>query len=311
MLPRTADRADAASSVAMTDHVISTGDLTKHFGAVRALEGLDLQIERGEVFGYLGPNGAGKTTTIRLLLDLLRPTRGTARVLGRSGADPAVRRRIGYLPADLHLDQRYTPADVFDFFGTLRGGTDPARCVELLERFGLDPSRPIGQLSTGNRRKVGIVQAFMHRPELLILDEPTSGLDPLLQQEFQALLRESVADGATVFLSSHVLPEVEVLADRVGILRQGELVTVAGIEELRRQARQRIELHVAGEITLGRFRRLKSVVEADEIDGIVYLVVEGSIDKVLKAAAGLEVVRIVTHQTDLEDVFLAYYGSET
>ncbi len=221
----------------MGDPAVRTEGLTKHFGALRAVDDVNLVIERGEVFGYLGPNGAGKTTTVRLLLDFLRPTAGRAVVLGGSGADPEIRRRIGYLPGDLHLDPDYTGAEVLGLFGRLRGGVDQSWVDTLLERFNLDPSRRVGQLSTGNRRKVGVVQAFMSRPELLLLDEPTSGLDPLLQHEFNALVREVVADGATVLLSSHVLPEVEALAGRVGIVRRGRLVAVAGVEELRQAAR--------------------------------------------------------------------------
>ena len=294
----------------VSDQVIRTEDLTKHFGAVRAVEGLDLSIRRGEVFGYLGPNGAGKTTTIRLLLDFLRPTRGRAVVLGGSGADPAVRRRIGYLPGDLRLDPTYRGAEVFELFAAVRGGTDKGWVDSLLQRFGLDPSRPVGELSTGNRRKVGLVQAFMSRPELLLLDEPTSGLDPLLQHEFNALVREVSAEGATVLLSSHVLPEVEALADRVGIVRQGKLVTVAGVEELRRGARQRVDFHVAGEVSeadLGRFRAAPDVAEVWALPGVVQVVVEGSADGAVKAAASMEVVRIVSHESDLEDVFLRFY----
>jgi ABC-2 type transport system ATP-binding protein len=291
------------------DEVIRTEDLTKHFGAVQAVEGLALTIRRGEVFGYLGPNGAGKTTTIRMLLDFLRPTRGRAAVLGGSGADPEVRRRIGYLPGDLRLDPGYRAADVFGFFGALRGGVDQPWVDTLLERFQLDPTRPVGELSTGNRRKVGLVQAFMSRPELLLLDEPTSGLDPLLQHEFNALVREVSAAGATVLLSSHVLPEVEALADRVGIVRQGRLVAVAGVEELRSGARQRIDFHVAavGEADLARLRAAAGVVEVSESPGVVHVVVEGSVDGAVKAAAAMEVVRVVSHEADLEDVFLRYY----
>lgn len=294
----------------MIDAAIRTEGLTKHFGAVRAVENVDLVIERGEVFGYLGPNGAGKTTTVRLLLDFLRPTSGRAVVLGGSGGDPEIRRRIGYLPGDLRLDPEYTATDVIELFGRLRGGVDRRWVDTLLERFGLDPGRPVGELSTGNRRKVGVVQAFMSRPELLLLDEPTSGLDPLLQHEFNALVREVVAEGATVLLSSHVLPEVETLATRVGIVRQGRLVAVAGVEELRQAARQRIELHVAGpvgEADLARFRAVPEVVEVSAEAGVVHLVVEGTVDGVVKVAAGLEVLRIVSHETDLEDVFLRYY----
>jgi ABC-2 type transport system ATP-binding protein len=294
----------------MSDPAVRTEGLTKHFGPLRAVDDVNLVIERGEVFGYLGPNGAGKTTTVRLLLDFLRPTAGRAVVLGGSGADPEIRRRIGYLPGDLHLDPDYTGAEVLELFGRLRGGVDQSWVDTLLERFDLDPSRRVGQLSTGNRRKVGVVQAFMSRPELLLLDEPTSGLDPLLQHEFNALVREVVADGATVLLSSHVLPEVEALAGRVGIVRRGRLVAVAGVDELRQAARQRIELHVAGEADAERFRGVPGVVEASASPGLVRLVVEGSVDGVIKAAAGLEVLRIVSHETDLEDVFLRYYEGD-
>jgi ABC-2 type transport system ATP-binding protein len=297
----------------MQDEAVRTEGLTKVFGAVRAVEDLDLVIERGEVFGYLGPNGAGKTTTIRLLLDFLRPTRGRAVVLGGSGGDPEVRRRIGYLPGDLHLDPTYSAADVIDFFGRLRGGVDRAWVGALCERFGLDPTRPVGELSTGNRRKVGLVQAFMNRPELLLLDEPTSGLDPLLQHEFNGLVREMAAGGATVLLSSHVLPEVEALAARVGVVRRGRLVAVAGVEELRRTARQRLDLHVAGDVTdadLAAFRKVPEVAEVFAEAGVVHLVVVGSVDRVIKAAAALEVQRIVSHEADLEDVFLRYYTAE-
>jgi ABC-2 type transport system ATP-binding protein len=293
-----------------SERVIDTQGLTKHFGSVRALEDLDLVVEQGEVFGYLGPNGAGKTTTIRLLLDFIRPTRGRVELLGGSGADPRVRARVGYLPAELHIDRHYTTSDLLDFYGRLRGGHDPRWVAALLERFDLDPGRPVGELSTGNRRKVGIVQAVAHRPELLLLDEPSSGLDPLLQHQFQLLVRELVADGATVFLSSHVLPEVEVLGRRVAILRAGRLVTVAGVDELRRQARQRIDLHLAGPADPAAFLGVPGVVEVRAGDGTLQLVVEGSADQVVKAAARLEVVRVVTHDADLEDVFLRYYQEE-
>jgi ABC-2 type transport system ATP-binding protein len=221
-----------------------------------------------------------------------------------------VRRRIGYLPGDLRLDPRYTATEVIAFFGALRGGVDEAVVNQLLERFDLDPNRPVRELSTGNRRKVGIVAAFAHRPDLLILDEPTAGLDPLLQYEFQQLLRQAVDGGATVFLSSHILPEVEVLADRVGILRRGQLVAVAGVDELRAQARQRIDFHVAGTVDAAVFAGLPEVVSLTTADGLVQVVVEGSVDRVLKAAAGLEVRRIVTHEADLEEVFLGYYRDD-
>ncbi|MFC9975668.1 ABC transporter ATP-binding protein [Spirillospora sp. NPDC127200] len=298
-----------------TDAAITTIALTKRFGHVRALRDLSLEVARGEIFGYLGPNGAGKTTTVRLLLDFLRPTSGEARVLGGSGADPAVRARIGYLPAELRIDPRYTATDLLGFYGRLRGGHDREWVAGLLERFGLDPGRRIGELSTGNRRKVGIVAAVAHRPELLILDEPTSGLDPLLQHEFQVLLRELVADGAAVLLSSHVLPEVEALADRVAILRRGELVTVATVDQLRGKARQRIDLHLARRPDPALFAEATGVMEVLVEPGpgtgtTVRLVVEGSAAAAISAAAPLEVQRVVTHQADLEEVFLRYYQDE-
>ena len=289
---------------------VRTEALTKEFGDLRAVDRLDLEVERGEVFGYLGPNGAGKSTTIRMLLDFLRPTSGRAEVLGVPTGDVEVRRQIGYLPGDLRLDGSYTGHEVLAFYGALRGGLDDARVADLCERFELDPTRRVGELSTGNRRKVGIVQAFAHRPDLLVLDEPTSGLDPLLQQEFNALVREAVVDGATVFLSSHVLPEVEVLADRIGILRKGVLVAVRDLDELRAEARQRVDLHVAGDVDAAAFRSVPGVVEADAVEGVVHLAVEGSVDALVKEAARLEVVRIVTHDADLEDTFLAYYRED-
>jgi ABC-2 type transport system ATP-binding protein len=293
----------------VAERAIVADRLSKRFGTLIALDRLDLVVERGEVFGYLGPNGAGKTTTIRLLLDALRPSEGSAVVLGGAPGNPAIRARVGYLPAELHVDPRYSANDVLSFFGALRGGLDRAYADELCDRFSLDPSRRAGELSTGNRRKIGVVQAFVHRPELLILDEPTSGLDPLLQHQFHKLVREAVSDGATVFLSSHILPEVEALADRVAILRRGVLVDIATVDELRDRARQRIELHVDGDgaTAVGVFDGVAGLVSATVDRDVVQLVVEGSVDAVLKAAATLNVIRLVTLDTDLEDVFLAYY----
>ena len=286
---------------------ITTAGLTKRFGDLTAVSSLDLEVQRGEVFGFLGPNGAGKTTTIRMLLDILRPTSGTARVLDGDPGDPAVRARIGYLPADLHLDARHTVREAIGFYGALRGGFDDQLVGTLMTRFDLDPMRSIGDLSTGNRRKVGVIQAFAGHPELLILDEPTSGLDPLLQHEFLSLVEESVADGMTVFLSSHVLPEVERVADRIGILRRGELVSLGGIDDVR--PRQRLDLHLAGDAPSDAFDGVAGVVEVEVHGNVVSLLVEGSADAVVKAAAHLTVERVVSHETDLEDAFLELYRS--
>jgi ABC-2 type transport system ATP-binding protein len=266
-------------------------------------------VEAGEVFGFLGPNGAGKTTTIRLVLDVVRPTSGRVEVLGGSGADPAVRARIGYLPADLHLDPAATVAEHLDFADAVRRCEDRSRRTELLERFDLDPTRVVRELSTGNRRKVGIVLALAHGPELLILDEPTSGLDPLLQHQFHLVLQEAVADGATVFLSSHVLPEVELLAQRVGILRAGRLVTIAAVDDLRSRARQRLTL-IAPAARPDDFTDLAGVVSASGEPCAVRLEVDGSLDAVIKAASRFEVQRIVTHDNDLEATFLDLYQED-
>jgi ABC-2 type transport system ATP-binding protein len=302
--PRRPRRAEAR------EHVIETNGLTKRFGSLVAVDSLDLVVERGEVFGYLGPNGAGKSTTIRMLLDFIRPTDGSFEMLGSRGADVAVRRRIGYMPAELKFDPKYTADDIVEFYGALRDGYDQKFTAELIDRFDLDPRRPVGQLSTGNKRKVGIVQAFMHRPELYLLDEPTQGLDPLLQYAFHQLVADVKRDGATVFLSSHVLPEVEALADRVGILRKGKLVTVASIAELQRRARQRIELHVSGPASVEPFTKIPGVLSATRAGNVIGIVVEGPVDRVVKEAAKLNVRRIVTRETDLEDVFLDLYKGD-
>jgi ABC-2 type transport system ATP-binding protein len=292
-------------------NVIETRGLSKTFGTIVAVDGLDLDVRSGEIFGYLGPNGSGKTTTIRMLLDFVRPTAGTARVLGASPTSWEVRRRIGYMPGELRFDPQYTARDVVDFYGRLRGGVDEGFVDELLQRFDLDPSRRFAELSTGNRRKVGVVQAFMHRPELLLLDEPTSGLDPLLQYEFHALVREATGGGASVFLSSHVLHEVEQLADRVGILRAGKLVTVSTVADLRGRARQHLRLYVRGEADAGPFVGLRGVVEATASGHAIDVIVKGSVEQVLEKAAEMHVHRIETHDTDLEQVFLELYRSDS
>lgn len=294
----------------MDSAAIETRGLTKVFGQIRAVDSLDLRVQRGEVFGFLGPNGAGKTTTIRVLLDFIRPTSGSANVLGGSGSDPDIRRKVGYLPAELNLSKRYTGATAVNYLGSLRGGYDEAYATKLADRFQLDLSRPFGDLSTGNRRKVGIVQAFMNHPDLLILDEPTSGLDPLLQDEFQDLVRESSQGGATVFLCSHALPEVEALADRVAIIRAGKLATVAHIDELRARARHRMVMTIEGEFDARKFANLPGVIRAEANGQQLEVVAEGSVDAVIKQAAELTVTRLDTPGDDLAEIFRAYYEGD-
>ena len=276
------------------------------------MRGLDLTVGTGEVFGFLGPNGAGKTTTIRILLDVLRPTSGEASVLGldsrRSGVE--ARRRIGYLPGDLALYPKLTARETLTYLAALRGGVAEAAVTALADRLELELDRPVGTLSHGNRQKVGLVQAFMHDPELLVLDEPTAGLDPLLQQEFQRLVLEAAAAGRTVFLSSHALSEVERVAGRVGIIRAGTLVALEEIATLKARATRRLDVELSQAAERDAFARLPGVREA-EVDGRhLRLVVEGSVDAVVKALAAHEVVSITSHEPDLEEVFLDYYRPE-
>jgi ABC-2 type transport system ATP-binding protein len=241
---------------------IETSGLSKTYGGrVCALSELDLRVERGEVFGYLGPNGAGKSTTIRILLDLIRPTEGSASLLGLDARRAGVqaRRQVGYLPGDLRLYDRLTAREQLDSLARLRGGVDAKLRDELCERFGVVLDRPIRQLSKGNRQKVGVVQAFMNRPQLVILDEPTSGLDPLLQAEFRELLRETAADGRTVFLSSHSLDEVQHVSHRIGIIRSGRLVDVDSVERLRERALRHVTIAFAGQVDPGPFDCLDGV----------------------------------------------------
>ena len=293
---------------------IATVGLTKRFGEVLAVDDLDLTVERGEVFGFLGPNGAGKTTTIRMLLDLARPTAGSATVLGRDTRVDAieVHRRIGYLPGELDLPKDLTAREFLDFAADLRPAFDPAWRDDLCERFDVPLDRDLGEASTGNRQKVGLVQAFMHRPEVVFLDEPSRGLDPLVQHEFHRLIGEACGRGTTVFLSSHTLSEVERVADRVGILRHGRLVVVDTLERLRSRARRTIEIDFAAEVASpASLDGLPGVVSVRTQGATVLVSVDGPLDAVLRAALALgEVVNIRTPEANLEEIFLDYYRAQ-
>jgi ABC-2 type transport system ATP-binding protein len=293
--------------------VIRTEKLTKSYGSHRGIVDVTLEVQQGEVFGFLGPNGAGKTTTIRLLLDLIRPSSGKAYVFDiESSADPvAIHRRIGYLPGEFALYDRLTGGQTLEYFGNLRGGVDPAYQASLIERFDLDPSRRFREYSKGNKQKVGLVAALQHRPDLLMLDEPTSGLDPLVQQTFFATMREAVRDGATVFLSSHILNELERSCDRVAIIRDGRLVQVDRVDALRDLAHHQIELRFAGDPPAEQFRALPGVSDVVAEDHILRLRVQGSITPVVEAAAKAGVVDFLSREPSLEEIFLAQYGRES
>ncbi|MGD9958890.1 ABC transporter ATP-binding protein [Nocardioides sp.] len=292
---------------------VSTLGLTKRFGSRVALSDLDLEVPVGSIFGYLGPNGAGKTTTIKLLAGLYRPTSGRAVVLGSDVATDrdGVQARIGYLPGDFtgYLDQ--TGRQFIGLLGALRGGADWDHVGSLARRLDLDLDRRMGTLSHGNRQKVGIVQALMGRPELLILDEPTQGLDPLMQREFLALLREVRDEGRTVLLSSHVLSEVEAVADTVGILDDGRLLATRTMTELHADAVRRMDLTFEDRVPAEALRAAAGVRCVEVTGPTAQITVTGSLADLFRVAAPYGVVDATTHQTDLADVFLGFYDERS
>jgi ABC-2 type transport system ATP-binding protein len=289
---------------------IRTEGLSKDYGAGRGLFDLDLEIPEGQVFGYLGPNGAGKTTTIRQLMGLAYPTRGRASIFGLDCHRQAVevKRHVGYVPGEPPQFGALRGREVIEYLGAMAGGIDRAYVKELCERLGFDVSQRYRQYSSGNKKKLLLVIAFMHRPRLLILDEPTSGLDPLNQQEFYAMVREARERGATVFLSSHVLSEVEHVCDRVGIIRAGRLVRLASLEDMHEIRIHRVEMEFAGEPPVEAIRRAEGVDGVTAEDHRVRCLVRGSFEPLLTAVAGAHVVNLTSHEPSLEDTFLEYYS---
>jgi ABC-2 type transport system ATP-binding protein len=290
---------------------ILTQALIKNYGSVQALRGVDLEVKQGEIFGFLGPNGAGKTTTIRCMLDLIRPNGGAIQVLG---IDPqknpvAVRARTGYLPGELHFDDNMTVEGAMRYLNALRGGkADWGYVRSLAERIDLDLKFAIKNLSKGNKQKVGVVQALMHCPELLLLDEPTFGLDPLMQQEVLRLVKEARQKGATVFFSSHILSEVQEIADRVGIIRKGVLVEVADTASLINRSLRRMRIRFKQPVDTSTITGLPGIKLLSQDDGLsLTLQVEGEMDTLIKALAGFLVVDFETERPSLEEIFLAYY----
>ncbi len=292
----------------MSEGIIHTEALTKSYGKNRGVIDVSLDVRPGEVFGFLGPNGAGKTTTIRTLLDFIRPNSGVAQIFGLDVHEQSkeIRRRIGYLPGDLALYEKLKGAEMLRYMGNLRGGVEWDHVRELAERLHSDLSRPIRTLSQGNRQKIGLIQALMHKPELLILDEPTNGLDPLIQQVFYRLISE--VEGQTVFLSSHNLPEVERVCDRVGIIREGRLIAVEEVAALKSRALRQLEIHFAAPVPESAFANVAGVSDLAVEQNVLRCSVKGTLDAVIKAASKFEVVNVISHELSLEEIFLAYYN---
>ncbi|MEU6072746.1 ABC transporter ATP-binding protein [Micromonospora sp. NPDC047074] len=291
------------------EDVIQLEKLTKTYGTRRGLVELDLAVAEGEVFGYLGPNGAGKSTTIRLLLDLIRPTSGRARLFGRDPREHAVslHRRIGYLAGDFLVDPRQRVGECLSFLADLRSDVPRARIEELAARLDLDLSVRVKALSKGNRQKVGLVQAFMHRPDLLILDEPTSGLDPLVQQTFLDLVREAKAAGQTVFMSSHIMTEVEAVADRVGIIRGGRLVALDTVARLRDHARHRFEITFTGPIDQAALTTLPGISDLTVDGATARFALATEPNELIAVLARHQVASLRASEPDLEELFFTYY----
>ncbi|HET7339274.1 MAG TPA: ABC transporter ATP-binding protein [Candidatus Dormibacteraeota bacterium] len=294
--------------------IIEVDKLTKSYGSKRGIIDVSFDVGEGEVFGFLGPNGAGKTTTIRILMALLRADSGSARIAGLDAWDRSVdiKKLVGYVPGEPSLDPSLTGGQILEYFAHLRGGVDRAYLKSLIQRLDLDTSRKFRQYSSGNKRKVVLIQAFMHKPRVLILDEPTNGLDPLNQQEFDAMVREARNEGRTVFLSSHILSEVEKTCTRVGIIREGRIVRIGGVAEVKAIKRYEITITFADAVPADAFKSLTGVGEVENInDGhTVRIAMTGPADAVIKAAARYPVVSITSYEPSLEDIFLRYYEGD-
>ncbi len=296
----------------MSGAAIETEGLTKRYGKTRGIEAVTMRVEPGEVFGFLGPNGAGKTTTIRTLLDLIHPTAGRARLFGMDSRrdSVAIRARLGNLPGDFGYGRAVSGRAALTLLAKLRGHDGLGRAERLAARFRADLDRPLGQLSRGNRQKVGLILASFHAPELLILDEPTSGLDPLIQEEFLSFVDEERERGCAVFISSHELDEVQRICDRVAIVRAGRLVAVEQMDALIGKARRRVTVRLAGAAPLADLRALSAVSELRVEDGRASFTVTGELDPVVKALANHRVLDLEAVHPSLEEIFLGYYRED-
>ncbi|GCE05496.1 ABC transporter ATP-binding protein [Dictyobacter aurantiacus] len=295
--------------------LIQVNNLSKTYGKQRGIHNVTFSIAEGEVFGFLGPNGAGKTTTIRTLMGFLKPTSGQALIGGLDCWSQAtqIKRMVGYLPGEFSFDPNMTGAQILSYLGHLRGGVDQQYVKQLIERLDFDPAKRFHTYSRGNKQKIGLVQAFMHKPQLLILDEPTGGLDPLNQQEFNKMITEVSTAGQTVFLSSHILPEVEHTCTRVGIIREGELVRVSEVSTLKDLKQSNILIHFTAEPELAWFNGLPGVinVQREQHGHALLITVQGEQQAVIQAAAQHQAISMTTHEPGLEEIFLRFYQKET
>ncbi len=282
--------------------------LHKSYGSIQAVKGISMSVQRSEIFGFLGPNGAGKTTTIRCMLDVIRPTSGRIRVLGLDAQRDklALHQHIGYLPGDVRLPGNMTGKQVINYFSRLQG-REPVLLNDLVARFDVETKRPLKGYSKGMRQKIGIVLAFMCDPEVLILDEPTSGLDPLLQKVFNEFLLEEQARGKTIFMSSHIMSEVEKVCHRIAVIRKGELVTVEEVETLREKAGQRVTVEFGDPVTVEELARIPGVSMVRQINTHYQFNVSGSMNPLIKALSRHEVIRLHAEEAPLEEVFLKFY----
>jgi len=288
--------------------VIEITQLRKTYGSIQAVKGISMSVEQGEIFGFLGPNGAGKTTTIRCMLDVIRPTAGSIRVLGLDAQHDtmALHQCIGYLPGDVRLPGDMTGRQVINYFSRLQG-REPVLLAKLVQRFDVELKRPLRSYSKGMRQKIGVVLAFMCDPNVLILDEPTSGLDPLLQRTFNEFLLEEQARGKTIFMSSHIMSDVEKVCQRVAVIRQGELVTVEKVETLRQKAGQRITVEFGDQVTAEDLARIPGVSNVGTTNGAYHFNIGGSMDLLIKTLSQHEVIRLQAEEAPLEEVFLKFY----
>jgi len=294
--------------------IIQTNQLTKSYGRSRGILDVTFDIQEGEVFGFLGPNGAGKTTTMRTLMGLLHANCGSATIGGLDcwTQSTEVKKLVGYLPGEFTFDPGLRGAQIIEYLGHLRGGVDQAYVLSLVERLGFDPGKRFREYSHGNKQKLGLVQAFMHKPRLLILDEPTSGLDPLNQQEFYKMVAEVHAEGRTIFLSSHILPEIEQTCDRVAIIREGRLVKIDHVSALKDLHQHEVEISFAGTASVEWFKNVAGVAKVDQgaDEHTLQLNVQGELMEIIRIAGQHGATNIATHEPSLEEVFLRFYEPE-